>query len=81
MWKPEVDGTGECSANEVIRASFIFSCSENVQCELINDERHTIHQDDKLTNTTVELMYISRQFQVGWVPINSLNDQVQGSRP
>lgn len=56
MWKPEVDGTGECSTNEVIRASFISSCSENVQCELINDERHMIHQDDRLTNTTVELM-------------------------
>ena len=56
MWKPEVDGTGECSANEVIRASFISSCSENVQCELINDGRDMIHQDDRLTNTTVELM-------------------------
>ena len=62
MWKPEVDRTsGECSTIEFIRPSFISSTSENVQCELINDERHMIHQEDRLTNTTVELMQISRQ--------------------
>ena len=60
MWKPEVDRTsGECSTIEVIHLSCISSTSEN--CELINDEQHMIHQEDRLTNMSVELMQISRQ--------------------
>jgi len=82
MWKPEVDGTsGECSFIAVICASSISSTSENIQCELINDEWHMIHQDDRLTDTSVELMQISRQLHVGWISINSLKDQVQSLQP
>jgi hypothetical protein len=77
MWKPEVCGTsGKYSAIAVICVSSISSTSENIQCELINDEQHMIHQDDRLTNMSVELMQISRQFHVGWIPINSLKDHV-----